>query len=219
MSCRISFGVIGRRMTPARRLAVLALLGAVLVPEAGAQVGSPKAIIDSVRPCAAAAAVLPGGDQVVRGRIRAEYYPAGRQTVIESLPDTARHDVLRGVRSLTLRTSTWHTSTEAKPRATLELRVAASAGAGDQSHFILLLDGRSSDLGELRERTLVESAGHEAGLWSITASLTAVQFRNLVRASRVGIAAGRVQTTLTAVERQGAKAVFVRAVCGGDATI
>jgi hypothetical protein len=203
-------------VTPVRRLAALALLSAMLTPEAGAQVRSPAGTIDSLRPCAAAAAVLPGGAQVVRGRIRAEHFPAGRQTVIESLPDSARH-ALRGVRSLTFRTSTWHRGTEAKPSATLELRVAASARASESSRFILLLDGRSSDLGELRERPTVDSAGGELGVWSITAPVAASQFRALIRASRAGIAAGRLQTTLTAAEQEGARGVFVRAVCGNAA--
>jgi hypothetical protein len=202
-------------VTPARRLALLALLGAVVVERAGAQVSLPGgSTIDSLRPCAAAAAVLPGGTQVVRGRIRAEHVPAGRQTVIQSLPDSARHP-LRGVRSLTLRTSTWHRGTEAQPSAMLELRVVTSARAGESSRFILLLDGRSLDLGELRERAVVDSAGRELSVWLISAGLTARQFQSLVRASRVGVAAGRIQTTLTAAEREGARAVFVRAVCGG----
>jgi hypothetical protein len=201
-------------VTLARRLMTLALLTAALVPEAGAQVRVPKATIDSLRPCTAAAAVLPGGAQVVHGRIRAQHVPAGRQTVIESLPDTARH-ALRGIRSFIVRTSTWDTGTEAKPSASLELRVTTSPQAGENSRFILLLDGRSTDLGELRQRAIVDSTGQELGVWSLTASLRAPQFRSLVRASRVGIAAGRIQTTLTAVERESAKAVFVRAVCGG----
>ena len=205
-------------MTPARRLATVVLLSAVLMPEAAAQVKASKGTIDSLRPCTAAAAVLPGGAQVVHAPVRAEYFPAGRQTVIESLPDTARH-TLRGVRSLIVRTSTWDTGTEVKPLARLELRVATPARAGENSRFILLLDGRSTDLGELRERAITDSAGHELGVWSITASLTALQFRGLIRASRVGIAAGRVQTTLTALEREGSRAVFVRAVCGEAATL
>jgi hypothetical protein len=155
---------------------------------------------------------------VLHAPVHAEFFPAGRQTVIESLPDTARH-TLRGVRSLVVRTSTWGTGTEVKPLARLELRVATPARAGENSRFILLLDGRSTDLGELRERAIIDSAGHELGVWSITAALTALQFRSLIRASRVGIAAGRVQTTLTALEREGSRAVFVRAVCGRKATL
>jgi hypothetical protein len=97
--------------------------------------------------------------------------------------------------------------------------VGGTARSGERSRFILLLDGRSTDLGELRERATVDSAGRELGIWSITAALTATQFRSLVRASRVGIAAGRLQTTLTAAEREAGRAVFVRAVCGDAATL
>jgi hypothetical protein len=204
-------------VAPAGRLATTALLSALLIPAAQAQVQA-RGTIDSLRPCTAAAAVLPGGAQVVHAPVRAEYFPAGRQTVIESLPDTARHAV-RGVRSLIVRTSTWDTGTEVKPSARLELRVATPARAGENSRFILLLDGRSTDLGELRERAIIDSAGHELGVWSISASLSALQFRGLIRASRVGIAAGRVQTTLTALEREGSRAVFARAVCGEAATL
>jgi hypothetical protein len=190
----------------------------MLISEAGAQVLTTKGTIDSLRPCAAAAAVLPGGEQVVHAPVRAEFFPAGRQTILESLPDSARH-ALRGVRSLIVRTSTWDTGPELKPSARLELRVATPVRTGEGARFILLLDGRSTDLGELRERAIVDSAGRDLGVWSITATLTALQFRGLVRATRVGIAAGRVQTTLTALEREGGRAVFVRAVCGQAATL
>jgi hypothetical protein len=208
-------------MTPARRLATAALLSAVLMPEGAAQVKASKGTIDSLRPCTAAAAILPSGAQVVHAPVRAEYFPAGRQTVIESLPDTSRRS-LPSVRSLIVRTSTWHTGTEAQPSASLELRVASPAspaGTGGNGRFILLLDGRSTDLGELRERAIMDSTGRELGLWSLSASLSPPQFRSLVRASRVGIAAGRNQTSLTALERESAKAVFVRAVCGRKATL
>lgn len=205
-------------MAPARRLAAAALLSAVLMPPAGAQVPTAKRTIDSLRPCTRAAEVLPGGEQVLHASVRSEFFPAGRQTIIESLPDTARH-ARRGVRSLSIRTSTWDTGTEIKPSASLELRIGTPARNGGGGRFILLLDGRSTDLGEFRERAIVDSAGREVGVWSVTASLTAPQFRGLVRASRVGIAVGRVQTTLTALERDGGRAVFARAVCGAAATL
>jgi hypothetical protein len=190
----------------------------MLMPAAAAQVPTSRGTIDSLRPCPAAAAVLPGGERVLHAPVRAEFVAAGRQTIIESLPDSARH-ALRGVRSLIVRTSTWDTGTEVRPSASLELRIATPVRTGEGARFILLLDGRSTDLGELRERAIMDSVGRELGVWSITASLTALQFRGLIRASRVGIAAGRVQTTLTAFEREGGRAVFVRAVCGDAATL
>ena len=205
-------------MISVQRLCVASLLSAVVLPDAGAQVGSRTGTIDSLRPCAAAAAVLPGVALVVHAPVRAEYFPAGRQTVIASLPDSSRRS-LRGVRSLIVRTSTWHTGTEAQPSARLELEVASRGGTSENGRFILLLDGRSTDLGELRERAIVDSAGRELGRWSLSASLTSPQFRSLIRASRVGIAAGRIQTTLTARERESARAVFVRAVCVRKATL
>lgn len=201
-------------MVRAGRLPAALALSALMALPAGAQAPKSGATLDSLRPCRAAAPALPGGQQVLRAPLRAEFFPAGRQTIIESLPDSGRH-ALRGVRSLVIRTSTWDTRSEVKPSANVELRVAMSPRAGQNSRFILLLDGRSTDLGELRERALVDSTGRELGLWSVTARLTPAQFRSLIRASRVGIAAGRVQTTLTALEREGGRAVYVRAVCGG----